>query len=58
MDLFQDLWRVDVAVLEEMRRALGKGTYRLLPDAQDQDFVARWRLYVPAAMPYEEWVRG
>lgn len=58
MDLFQDLWRVDAAVLENMRRALGKGTYRLLPHTQDQEFVARWRLYVPASAPYEEWVRG
>lgn len=58
MEMFQDLWRVDAQSLERMRRSLGRGTYRLLPSSAEQEFVARWRLYVPAAQPYDEWARG
>lgn len=57
-ELFQDDWGVDLEFLETMRRGLGRGTYRLLPHTSQQEFVARWRLYVPADLPYEDWVRG
>lgn len=58
MDLFADQWRVDMSVLDQMRRSSGRGTYRLSPGVASQDFVSRWRLYVPADTPIEEWVRG
>lgn len=60
MEMFAEQWRVDVSVFDEMRVALGRGTYRLLPasDARAVEFVARWRLYVPAGLPYSEWSRG
>lgn len=58
MELFEDVWRSDPEPLERMRRDMGRGTYRLLPGAGRQEFVARWRLYVPADLPYGEWVRG
>ncbi|MDO8950555.1 MAG: hypothetical protein Q8S43_07735 [Actinomycetota bacterium] len=58
LDLFADRWRVDRPALEGMRESLGRGTYRLLPGSDPQRFVSRWRLYVPAGMPFEEWTRG
>lgn len=58
LETFRDEWRVDPAFLESLSRGLGRGTYRLLPLAKRQEFVARWRLYVPAGLPYEEWARG
>ncbi|MHB0981591.1 MAG: type IV toxin-antitoxin system AbiEi family antitoxin domain-containing protein [Thermoleophilia bacterium] len=60
LEMFGERWRVDASVLEEMRSSLGRGTYRLLPAAgrSQQEFVGRWRLYVPADLPYHEWARG
>lgn len=58
MEFFADRWRVDASVLSEMQRSMGRGTYRLLPGATIQEFVPRWRLYVPRDVPIEEWVRG
>ena len=58
MELFGESWGTDTGLLERMRRDLGRGTYRLLPGAPEQEFVARWRLYVPSGLPYEEWARG
>ncbi len=60
LELFADQWRIDASVLEEMRKVVGRGTYRLLPasDPRPVEFVARWRLYVPAGLPYREWARG
>ncbi len=58
MELFEDVWNAETEPLERMRRGLGRGTYRLLPGTGAQKFVARWRLYVPADLPYEEWIRG
>ncbi|MCZ7663096.1 MAG: hypothetical protein M5U22_09280 [Thermoleophilia bacterium] len=60
LEMFADSWRVDTSVLEEMRDLLGRGTYRLLPAIGEskREFVARWRLYVPADLPYREWTRG
>ena len=58
MELFEDVWHSDPESLERMRRDLGRGTYNLLPGTGAQEFVARWRLYVPADLPYGEWVRG
>jgi len=58
LDLFAERWRVDMETLEEMRTSLGRGTYRLLPEAADREFISRWRLYVPADMPFDEWARG
>jgi predicted transcriptional regulator of viral defense system len=60
LEMFGEGWRVDASVLDGMRAALGRGTYRLMPisDGRPVQFVARWRLYVPAGLPYAEWVRG
>ncbi|MDP2182978.1 MAG: hypothetical protein Q8K99_10480 [Actinomycetota bacterium] len=58
LELFADRWHVDVSVLNRMQESVGRGTYRLLPSAMDQEFVSRWRLYVPADLPIDEWVRG
>lgn len=58
LELFSDQWEQDAAVLEEMRASLGRGTYRLGGARTAGRFVSRWRLYVPDATPYEEWVRG
>ncbi len=57
-EMFQDDWGVDLEFLETMRQGLGRGTYRLVSHANRQEFVARWRLYVPADLPYEDWVKG
>lgn len=58
MELFDDVWNADAEPLERMRCDLGRGTYRLLPGTGPEEFVARWRLYVPADLPFGEWVRG
>lgn len=58
LDLFADRWLVDPVAVEGMRESLGRGTYWLLPGSDPQLFVSRWRLYVPADMPFEEWTRG
>lgn len=59
LELFADEWRIDLSELEELRAMLGRGTYRLLTWPKDRGrFVARWRLYVPAGLPYAEWARG
>lgn len=59
LELFAEEWRIDLSELEELRTMLGRGTYRLASSPQDRgSFVARWRLYVPAGLPYEEWARG
>lgn len=58
LELFADAWEPDKGVLGEMRASLNRGTYRLSAREQRAEFVSRWRLYVPAGMPYEEWVRG
>jgi len=39
-------------------RRVGRGSYRLLRSEEPQRFVSRWRLYVPADLPYGEWMRG
>jgi len=57
-EMFQDDWGVDSEFLDAMSQGLGRGTYRLLPHARRQEFVARWRLYVPADLPYADWARG
>lgn len=58
LDLFGTQWEPDAAVLEEMRVSLGRGTYRLGDPRAPSRFVARWRLYVPDGLQYEDWVRG
>jgi predicted transcriptional regulator of viral defense system len=60
LELFAEQWRIDDAVLERLRGVVGRGTYRLLPasDPRPVEFVAKWRLYVPAGLPYGEWTRG
>ncbi len=59
LDMFAERWRVDPSALDQMRASLGRGTYRLVPasDRNRQRFVAPWRLYVPADLPYQEWTR-
>jgi len=59
LEMFCERWRVDGFVLDKMHASLGRGTYRLAPMAsQEQQFLARWRLYIPAGLPYGEWIRG
>lgn len=58
LELFADEWHPPVGVLEQMNASLGRGTYRLAAVGEPAEFAARWRLYVPAGMPYAEWVRG
>jgi len=58
LELFANQWEVDEGFLDELSRATGRGSYRLVRTNAEQRFVARWRLYVPAGFPYEEWVRG
>jgi len=60
MKLMASDWLPDAGRLEAMRATLGRGTYWLQPRRKDQDyeFVARWRLYVPAGLPYSDWLRG
>jgi len=58
LDLFAEQWEVDDSFLDELSRMIGRGSYRLARTEAQQQFVARWRLYVPAGYPYDEWVRG
>jgi len=60
LDLMADDWLCDPAPLHEMRRSLGRGTYwlqRRRPGVE-YEFVSAWRLYVPAGLPYRDWLRG
>lgn len=60
MSLAASDWLLDPEPLDKMRRSLGRGTYwlqRRRPGA-DYEFVAAWRLYVPAGLPYLSWLRG
>lgn len=58
--LMQNDWLVEPAPLDEMRRRLGRGTYWLQPRRAGvrYEFVAEWRLYVPADLPYLDWLHG
>lgn len=60
MSLMAADWLVDPAPLEQMRGSLGRGTYWLQRRRAgvEYDFVAPWRLYVPAGLPYLDWLRG
>lgn len=58
LELFRSQWAPEAAVLEDMRASLGRGTYRLGDSRLPRRFIARWRLYVPDGLPYEEWMRG
>ena len=60
MSLMAEAWLYDPEPLEHLRRLLGRGTYwlqRRRPGVQ-YEFVAAWRLYVPAAVPFHDWLRG
>lgn len=60
VSLLANVWRPAPEPLEAMRRSLGRGTYwleRRRPGAE-YDFVAEWRLYVPAGLPLREWLAG
>lgn len=58
LDLFDDVWQPERATLEGMRESLGRGNFRLASHTESAVFVSRWRLYVPADLPYQEWARG
>lgn len=60
LGLMRDDWLVDGEPLDEMRRKLGRGTYWLQRRnaGTKYEFVSEWRLYVPAELPYSEWLRG
>jgi len=57
-ELFKDEWELGDAFFEALEHQVGRGTYRLVRSDAPQRFVARWRLYVPENLPFEEWVRG
>ncbi len=60
LELMSSDWLSDPAPLREMRRSLGRGTFwlqRRRPGVE-YDFVAAWRLYVPAGLPFLDWLRG
>ena len=59
LDLFTQEWGdVEDAFLGKLEGHVRRGTYHLVRSDGAQTFVARWRLYVPAELPYREWVRG
>lgn len=58
LELFAEPWGVDPAFLDELARAVGRGSYRLVRNEGPQQFESHWRLYVPEGLPYEEWVQG
>lgn len=58
LELFAEEWGVDDAFLDKLEGHVRRGTYHLVRSAGPRSFVARWRLYVPADLPYREWVRG
>jgi predicted transcriptional regulator of viral defense system len=60
LDLMVDEWLCDPGPLRDLRRSLGRGTYwlqRRRPGVA-YEFVSAWRLYVPAGLPYRDWLRG
>ena len=60
MSLMREDWLVDPAPLDDLRRVLGRGTYwlqRRRPGVR-YEFVSEWRLYVPAGLPFLDWLRG
>lgn len=58
LELFAESWGVDLAFLDDLACAVGRGSYRLVRNEGPQHFESRWRLYVPEGLPYGEWVRG
>jgi len=60
IELFEERWRIDPGDLEKLRVSLAGGTYWLVRGAArgEARFVPRWRLYVPAGLPFEEWALG
>ncbi len=60
LSMFADVWQVDDATMAQMRALLGRGTYWLVPSTRraPQEFISSWRLYVPADLPYRQWVSG
>lgn len=61
LELAAGEWHIENGILEQLREPLDRGTYRLtsgLGQEVPQDFISSWRLYVPAELPYKEWIRG
>lgn len=60
MSLMASDWLFDPAPLEEARASLRRGTYWLQPRRSGvaYEFVSSWRLYVPAGLPYLDWLHG
>ena len=60
MSHMADEWHLDAEPLERMRRSLGRGTYWLQRRRPGMafNFVAEWRLYVPAGDTPTDWLRG
>lgn len=58
LELLVEEWGVDGSFLEKLEGHVRRGTYHLVRSQGTRSFVARWRLYVPADLPYQEWVRG
>jgi predicted transcriptional regulator of viral defense system len=60
LELMSNDWLCDPAPLDQMRRSLGRGTYWLQPRRHgvEYEFVSAWRLYVPAGLPFLDWLRG
>lgn len=58
LELFAEPWGIELEFLDDLAHGVGRGTYRLLRNEGPQQFVSRWRLYVPEGFPYGEWTRG
>lgn len=61
LELAAEEWHIDKEAVERMRQTLARGTYwltRRQVRGKQQEFISRWRLYVPSGLPYEDWISG
>lgn len=60
MSLMASDWLFDPRPVEDLRSSLKRGTYWLQRRRSDveYEFVSPWRLYVPAGLPYLDWLHG
>jgi predicted transcriptional regulator of viral defense system len=58
LELGRAMWHVPGSDLDRLRTMIGRGPYRLGGSVPSSTLVAGWRLYVPAGLPYQEWIRS
>lgn len=57
LELSGSMWHTSRRDLEQLARLTGRGPHSLVPDrGAAAEFTAAWRLYVPAGLPYTEWL--